>query len=51
MIWVDLDKVTMVLTWPMPICVKEVEQFLSLANYYHEKLKNIAKPAASIHDL
>ena len=30
---VALDKVAVVLTWPMPTCVKEVQQFLGLANY------------------
>ena len=36
---VDLDKVAVVQTWPMPTCVKEVQQFLGLANYYHEFLR------------
>ena len=33
---VHLDKVAAVQTWPAPTCVKEVQQFLGLANYYHE---------------
>ena len=30
---VDLDKVAAIQTWPTPTCVKEVQQFLGLANY------------------
>ena len=47
---VDLDKVA-VQTWPAPTCVKEVQQFLGLANYYHEFIKNFAKLAAPLSDL
>ena len=36
---VDLDKVAAVQTWPAPTCVKEIQQFLGLANYYHEFYK------------
>ena len=32
---VDLDKVSVVQTWPVSTCMKEVQQFLGLANYYH----------------
>ena len=48
---VDLDKVAAVQTWPAPTCVKEVQQFLGLANYYHEYIKNFAKLAAPLSDL
>ena len=48
---VDLDKVAAVLTWPAPTCVKEVQQFLGLANYYHEYIENFAKFAASLSNL
>ena len=48
---VDLDKVAAVQTWPAPTCVKEVQQFLGLANYYHEFIKNFAKLAAPLSDL
>ena len=47
----DLDKVAVVQTWPAPTCVKEVQQFLGLANYYHEFIKNFAKLAAPLSDL
>ena len=48
---VDLDKVAAVQTWPAPTCVKEVQQFLGLANYYHEFIKNFAKLVAPLNDL
>ena len=38
-ICVDLDKVAAVRTWPALTCVKEVQQFLGLANYYHEYIR------------
>ena len=50
-IHVNLDKVAAVQTWPAPTCVKEVQQFLGLANYYHEFIKNFAKLAAPLSDL
>ena len=48
---VNLDKVAAVQTWPAPTCVKEVQQFLSLANYYHEFIKNFTELAAPFSDL
>ena len=50
-ICVDLDKVAVVQTWPAPTCVKEVQQFLGLANYYHEYIKNFCKLATPLSDL
>ena len=50
-ICVDLDKAAAVCTWPVPTCVKEVQQFLGLANYYHEVIKNFAKLATPLSDL
>ena len=29
------EKVKGVLDWPIPKCVKDVQKFLGLANYYH----------------
>ena len=48
---VDLDKVAAVQTWPAPTFVKEVQQFLDLANYYHEYIKNFAELATPLSDL
>ena len=50
-IHVDLDKVAAVQTWPAPTCVKEVQQFLGQANYYHEFIKNFVELAAPLSDL
>ena len=50
-IYIDLDKVAAVQTWPTPTCVKWVQQFLGFANYYHEYIKNFAKLATSLSDL
>ena len=33
-VYADPDKVSVVRTWPKPINVKEVQQFMGLANYY-----------------
>ena len=33
-VYADPDKVAVVRTWPKPTNVKEVQQFMGLANYY-----------------
>ena len=33
---IEKDKVKGVLDWPIPKCVKDVQKFLGLANYYHQ---------------
>ena len=48
---VDLDKMVAVQTWHAPTRVKQVQQFLGLANYYHEFIKNFAKLVAPLSDL
>ena len=48
---INLGKVAAVQTWPVPSGVKEIQQFLCLANYYHEYTKNFAKLAAPLSDL
>ena len=48
---IDLDKVAAVRTWPAPTCVKEIQQFHGLVNYYHEYIKNFAKLAAPLSNL
>jgi len=30
----EKEKVKGVLEWPMPTCIKDVQKFLELANYY-----------------
>ena len=37
--------------WPIPAFVKEVQQFLGLANYYHRFIQNFADIAKPLHKL
>ena len=36
------EKVQGVLDWPTPQCVKDVQKFLGLANYYHRFIEGFA---------
>ena len=45
------EKVKEVLEWPTPKCVKDVQKFLGLANYYRWFIKGFATVARSLHDL
>ena len=47
----EKEKVKGVLEWPMPTCVKDVQKFLGLANYYHQFIKGFATVARLLHDL
>ena len=38
----DLDKVWTVQTWPKPEYIKEMQQFIGLANYYVQYICNFA---------
>jgi len=44
-------KVKGVLEWPMPQCVKDVQKFLGLANYYCRFIEGFATVARPLHDL
>ena len=44
-------KVKDVLDWPTPKCVKDVQKFLELANYYHQFIEGFASIARPLHDL
>jgi len=44
-------KVKGVLEWPMPKCIKEVQKFLGLANYYHWFIEWFATVARPLHDM
>jgi len=35
----------------MPTCVKDVQKFLGLANYYYQFIKEFATVARPLHDL
>ena len=40
-----------VLDWPFPKSVKEVQKFLGLANYYRRFVKDFAKIVRPLHKL
>ena len=45
------EKVKGVLDWLMPKCIKNVQKFLGLANYYCRFIKDFTFIARSLHDL
>ena len=45
------EKVKGVLDWPTPKCVKDVQKFLGLANYYRRFIKGFASIARLLHDM
>jgi len=44
------EKVKGVLEWLTPECVKDVQKFLRLANYYHRFIEGFASIARPLHD-
>ena len=44
-------KVKGVLEWPTPKCVKDIQKFLGLANYYRRFIKDFVSIARPLHDL
>ena len=47
----EKEKVRGVLEWPTPKCVKDVQKFLGLANYYRRFVKDFAEIARLMHRL
>ena len=47
----EKEKVKGVLEWPTPKCVKDVQKFLGLANYYCLFIEGFAMVARPLHDL
>ena len=45
------EKVKGVLEWLTPMCVKDVQKFLRLANYYCQFIKGFAAIARLLHDM
>ena len=45
------EKVKGVLEWPTLKCVKDVQKFLELANYYHQFIEGFASIARLLHDM
>ena len=47
----EKEKVERVTNWPMPQCIKDVQKFLGLANYYWQFVKDFTRIAKPIHQL
>jgi len=47
----EKEKVKGVLEWLTPKCVKDIQKFLGLANYYHWFIEGFATVARPLHDL
>jgi len=47
----DPNKVDSILNWPTPYCVKDVQSFIGLANYYRRFIPGFAKIAHPLHKL
>jgi len=47
----EKEKVKGVLDWPTPKCVKDIQKFLGLANYYYQFIKEFTSIARSLYDL
>ena len=45
------EKVKSVLDWLTPKCVKDIQKFLGLANYYHQFIQSFASIARLLHDM
>jgi len=45
------EKMKGVLDWPTPKCVKDVQKFLGLANYYCQFIEGFASIAGPLHDM
>jgi len=50
-IFMDPHKVDSILNWPIPSCVKDVQSFIGLANYYRRFIPGFAKIAHPLHKL
>ena len=48
---IEEEKVEVVLEWPVPKSVKNVQKFLGLANYYRRFVKGFAKIIRLLHEL
>ena len=47
----DPKKIESVRDWPTPTCVKDVQRFIGLCNYYRRFIKNFATIAKPLHNL
>ena len=45
------EKIKGILDWPTPKCVKDMQKFLGLANYYHQFIKGFTSIARPLHNI
>ena len=45
------EKVKRILEWPTPRCIKDVQKFLGLANYYCQFIEGFAAIVRPLHDM
>ena len=50
-IGMDPAKVSAILAWPVPCCVKEVQSFLGFANFYRKFIKDYSSLASPLTTL
>ena len=48
---IEEEKVKEVMEWPTPKCVKDVQKFLGLVNYYCRFIEGFASIARPLHDM
>ena len=48
---IEEEKVKGILDWLTSKCVKDIQKFLELANYYHQFIKDFVSIARPLHDL
>ena len=48
---IEKEKVKGVLEWPTPKCVKDIQKFLGLVNYYRQFIKDFTSIVRPLHDL
>ena len=48
---IEEEKMKGVLEWPTPMCVKDVQKFLGLANYYRQFIQGFTTIARPLHDM
>ena len=48
---IEKEKVKRILEWLTPKCVKDVQKFLGLVNYYHRFIQSFASIARLLHNM
>jgi len=48
---IEKDKIKDVLDWPTPKCVKNIQKFLELANYYCQFIRYFVSIARPLHNM